>query len=99
MSRLAPGMMASCRKVGLRSSATEGFLVGNSLRHPHRYASPVPQFSHLAIAMPEVTMITLVIEGHNLTRPSRSALVTTETELKLIAALAIIGLNSNPRKG
>src|SRR5207302_4063411 len=33
------------------------------------------------------------------TRRSRSALPTTETELKLIAAAAIIGLSSRPKKG
>ena len=47
----------------------------------------------------KVTMITRVMEDHSLARPSRSALATTETELKLIAALAIIGLRSNPKKG
>jgi hypothetical protein len=30
---------------------------------------------------------------------SRSALAMTETELKVIAALAIIGLNSSPKTG
>jgi hypothetical protein len=32
-------------------------------------------------------------------RRSRSAFVMTDTELKLIAALAIIGLNSHPKTG
>jgi hypothetical protein len=32
-------------------------------------------------------------------RRSRSELVTTDTELKLIAALAIIGLSRMPAKG
>ncbi len=36
---------------------------------------------------------------YNSTRRSRSALVITETELKLIAALAIIGLSSRPKTG
>jgi hypothetical protein len=36
---------------------------------------------------------------HNLTRRNRRALLITETELKLIAAAAIIGLNSKPKNG
>jgi hypothetical protein len=37
--------------------------------------------------------------GYNLALRSRKALPTTETELKLIAAAAIIGLSSNPKNG
>src|SRR6267154_3181878 len=36
---------------------------------------------------------------HNSTRRSRSAFAITDTELKLIAALAIIGLSSTPSHG
>ena len=36
---------------------------------------------------------------HNLTLRSRSALAMTDTELKLIAAAAIMGLNSRPKNG
>ena len=36
---------------------------------------------------------------HNFTFRSRSALVITETELKLIATPAIMGLNSTPQNG
>ena len=36
---------------------------------------------------------------HNFTFRNRSALVMTETELKLIAMPAIIGLNSTPKNG
>ena len=37
--------------------------------------------------------------AYNATRRSRSALEMTETELNVIAALAMIGLSSNPKKG
>ena len=37
--------------------------------------------------------------AHNSTRRRRSALLITDTELKLIAALAIIGLSSTPKTG
>ena len=36
---------------------------------------------------------------HNANRLSRSALLITETELSVIAALAMIGLKSTPKKG
>jgi hypothetical protein len=36
---------------------------------------------------------------HNFTRPSLSELLITETELKLIAAAAIIGDNKIPKNG
>ncbi len=36
---------------------------------------------------------------YNFTRRNRSALLITETELKLIAAPAIIGLSSTPKNG
>lgn len=36
---------------------------------------------------------------HALTRRRRSALPTTETELKLMAAAAIMGLSNMPKKG
>lgn len=36
---------------------------------------------------------------HKATRRSRSALAITETELKLMAAAAIMGLNNTPRNG
>jgi hypothetical protein len=36
---------------------------------------------------------------HSFTRPSLREFPITETELKLIAAAAIMGLNSNPKKG
>jgi hypothetical protein len=36
---------------------------------------------------------------HNLSRFNRNELVITETELKLIAAAARIGLNSRPKNG
>jgi hypothetical protein len=36
---------------------------------------------------------------HTFTRRRRKAFPTTETELKLIAAAAIIGFNSKPKKG
>jgi hypothetical protein len=41
----------------------------------------------------------VVKEIHSLILFSRSALVMTETELKVIAALAMTGLKSNPKKG
>jgi hypothetical protein len=37
--------------------------------------------------------------NYNFSERSRSALAITETELKLIAALAIIGLSSHPKMG
>jgi hypothetical protein len=37
--------------------------------------------------------------AHSFTPRSRNALEMTETELKLIAAPAMIGLNSTPKKG
>lgn len=37
--------------------------------------------------------------SYNQMRRKRSALVMTETELKLIAALAIMGLSSHPKMG
>ena len=37
--------------------------------------------------------------AYNSTRRSRNALAMTETELRLIAALAIIGLSSTPATG
>ncbi len=37
--------------------------------------------------------------NYNRTRRSRSALAMTDTELKLIAAAAIIGDSSNPKNG
>jgi hypothetical protein len=43
------------------------------------------------------SVICFIISG--CTRPSRRELAITETELKLIAAAATIGLNSNPKKG
>jgi hypothetical protein len=36
---------------------------------------------------------------HNFTFRNRSALATTDTELKLMAAAAIIGLSSSPKDG
>jgi hypothetical protein len=36
---------------------------------------------------------------HNASFLSRSALAITETELKVIAALAMMGLSSSPKKG
>lgn len=36
---------------------------------------------------------------HSCTRRRRSALLTTETELKLMAAAAMIGLSNKPKKG
>ena len=38
-------------------------------------------------------------ELQSFVRRSRSALLITETELKVMAALAIIGLSSNPTNG
>jgi hypothetical protein len=37
--------------------------------------------------------------SHNLTFRSRNALLMTETELRLIAAPAMIGLSSKPKNG
>ena len=54
---------------------------------------------------PRETMAVANIAGagsnltHNCTVRSRKALPITDTELKLMAALAIIGLNSNPNTG
>ena len=42
---------------------------------------------------------TCPIADHTRTRLSRRALLITETELKLIAAAAIIGLSSRPKTG
>ena len=39
------------------------------------------------------------LDHYNFTRRNRNALVITETELKLIAAAAIIGLKSRPKAG
>jgi hypothetical protein len=39
------------------------------------------------------------IQAESCNRRSRKAFNTTETELKLIAAAAIIGLSSNPKNG
>ena len=41
----------------------------------------------------------LVFSNHNLSLRKRKALPITETELKLIAAAAIIGLKSKPKNG
>ena len=38
-------------------------------------------------------------EHHRFTFFNRRALLMTETELKVIAALAIMGLNNNPKNG
>ena len=40
-----------------------------------------------------------ILLPHSLTARSRKALAITETELKLIAALAIIGLSNKPKTG
>lgn len=37
--------------------------------------------------------------SYNFTRLRREEFMTTDTELKAIAALAITGLNNNPKKG
>jgi hypothetical protein len=40
-----------------------------------------------------------LLPNHSVTRRKRRALAITETELKVIAALAIIGLNRSPKNG
>ena len=40
-----------------------------------------------------------ILGSHNFTFLNRSAFPITDTELKLIAALAIMGLKSKPKKG
>ncbi len=54
--------------------------------------SPLPDEAH-------DTSIRRGASRHSVTRRRRNALPITDTELKLIAAAAIIGLNSNPKNG
>ena len=44
-------------------------------------------------------VIIFPVASHNDARLNRKALPITDTELKLMAAAAIIGLNSNPKNG
>ena len=44
-------------------------------------------------------MMSLLLCHYNATLRNRSALPMTDTELKVIAALAMIGLSSRPKKG
>ena len=52
--------------------------------------------------LPDKAHDTIIRRGaspHSVTRRRRNALPMTDTELMLIAAAAIIGLNSNPKNG
>ena len=44
-------------------------------------------------------VVDIKVQSHNLMRRNRNAFPITDTELKLIAAAASIGLNSNPKNG
>ena len=52
-----------------------------------------------AKAIRHQTLRKLMTEGQTFTLPSRKALATTDTELKLIATAAIIGDKSRPNAG
>src|SRR5260221_7153270 len=75
----------------------------NSRNHPElRLHSPKTsrrkrcQFTHVLLPR---SFYRVSQNPHNSTRRSRSAFAITDTELKLIAALAIIGLSSTPSHG
>jgi len=57
----------------------------------------VPSFAEAKVA-PQVTM-TADVMGYSFTFRRRRALLITETELKLMAAAAMMGLRSNPNLG
>ena len=61
-------------------------------------AAPALQLSRRDLARAR-NASTATGRGYNLIRRSRSAFAITETELKLIAAPAIIGLRRTPKNG
>ena len=75
--------------------------------HHNRADDPLPDSAHRPSIPPDVPhgrgrgpeSGPTVSLYHSVTRRRRSALPMTETELKLIAAAAIIGLSKRPRKG
>ena len=64
-------------------------------RAMYRLCFVVKTSTHWSVRMPAWQLGTV----HAFTRRRRSAFPITETELKLIAAAAIMGLNSKPEKG
>ena len=61
--------------------------------------APALQLSRRDLATCSEMRSTATGRGYNSTDRSRSALAITETELKLIAAPAIIGLRRTPKNG
>lgn len=71
----------------------EGFILRfDGLRSPDTFFSGN---SHLILRVPHPCSLLT----HNPARLNRNAFAITDTELKLIAALAIIGLNNHPNTG
>ena len=73
--------------------------IGN-YRHPGEGRDPLIRARELAQWIPAFAGTTAgMLNNHSEAVRSRSAFVTTVTELRLIAALAIIGFSSNPVNG
>ena len=76
------------------------YLTSTFTQNPQPFNSNI--FSHaLPLVTPSVTLplFTYFAINHSLTVRSRKALLMTETELRLIAAPAMIGLSSKPKNG
>ena len=73
--------------------------IGN-YRHPGEGRDPLIRARELAQWIPAFAGTTAgMLSNHSEAERSRSALLTTVTELRLIAALAIIGFNNSPVNG
>src|SRR5579871_6158477 len=77
--------------------AREGIMIGDSERLQTNRQRAIDQFQRSARAIGFVGVRVQVDHRANLL--SRSAFAITETELKVIAALAIMGLRSSPKNG
>src|SRR5271163_3819981 len=77
--------------------AGEGVVIGNGERFHPALDSQFHQFQRSECSVGFVG-VTMQID-HSASFLSRSALAITETELKVIAALATMGLSSRPKNG
>ena len=72
--------------------------IGSTANRPARNVDKIPVFqSHFAAASSGSSFFECVV--HSFTFRSRKALLMTETELRLIAAPATMGLSGKPKNG
>jgi hypothetical protein len=102
---VAPNPRAFRRRSLRLTKHTGGSLV-RRLRQPVAHPLPVqPVSGFCAVTAGAITLFGVTLTGisrarpYRLTRRSLSALPITETELRLMAAAAIIGLSSTPKNG